>query len=80
MPDLTWLIVLFAMFTFASGAVSIISIRATWDDVNQREIGMIPLYITIILAFVTSLIAALNIYDKPKSCYLPYSGKMATIN
>ena len=72
-----WLVTLVALISFALAIVSILVIRSTWHDDDNREVGIIWLYVTTFTCLVVATMSAISAELTVDLCKLPYSGKLA---
>lgn len=80
MLDFGWFVVLLILIIFGFIGIGIISIRSTWDNIQNREFGMIWLYVALGLSLLAGLLLSISMFEKPQVCKLPYSGKISKLS
>ena len=69
MFTLNWLAALTALLSFIFVIVSIFTIRGSWNSSrSDQEVAIIPLYVSVILIFITALLISYHAFDKQDLC------------
>lgn len=78
MIEYAWIAAGLSLVAFIFVVASIFTIRGTINsDRNKQEIAMIPLYVAIILIFLSSILSFYVVFKETEvpTCIMPYSGK-----
>lgn len=77
MFNFSWLILFLLVLTIILLIIGIVVLYHVWDNFDKRQFGMIWIYGALGLQLLAIVLLILNIYDKPPTCQLPYSGRLA---